>query len=173
MRAEDFDRLRLREPVRLEVLKGEWLAALQEVRDLERRLPAADAGCLDFDPASGRFVSPGPDLSRLRSSWTAEQLDLLPARNSVCDSDSRGHWDCLGMPQWIRGENAALACENWRWRSLEPTAPGLTGGGCRASMPQGSSFPIVWCRRSDRRVIPVVCPMNHHWRRPRHFCPPL
>jgi hypothetical protein len=64
-REEDFALLQLRVPIRLDELKQEWMAALQEARELVHRLPPEDAGCLFLNPKTGLFVTPGEDLGDL------------------------------------------------------------------------------------------------------------
>ena len=56
-RQEEIDALYLAQPVDAVALKAQWLAALEEARDLVVRLPAAEVGCLYVD-ADGQVVTP-------------------------------------------------------------------------------------------------------------------
>jgi hypothetical protein len=64
-RPEDFEPLRLATQPDLPALKQTWIEAIEDARNLVRLLPAGDAGCLYLDPATGKFVAPAGDLSRL------------------------------------------------------------------------------------------------------------
>ncbi len=55
----DVDRLCLRKPLDLGLLKRRWLAALEDARRMVDALPAQDVGCLYLDPG-GRPVTPDP-----------------------------------------------------------------------------------------------------------------
>lgn len=59
-RPEEFKRLRLVQPVDLELTKKKWIDALQEAERFIRGRPADELGCLYYSPSSGRFVTPGP-----------------------------------------------------------------------------------------------------------------
>lgn len=61
----DLDRLSLREPLDLGVLKRRWLAALERARTLVAALPPADVGCLYVGPDS-RPVAPDPAADGFR-----------------------------------------------------------------------------------------------------------
>jgi len=58
VRPEDIDRLYLAEPIDLEELKTEWLAALDAADSFVRRRPADEAGCLYYATEQQRFVDP-------------------------------------------------------------------------------------------------------------------
>lgn len=63
-RPEDFDRLRLREPVDLPALKTRWLRMLEQADAFVRSAPPAELGCLYVSNTSGQFVAPtsfGPE----------------------------------------------------------------------------------------------------------------
>ena len=62
---EDFEPLQLTAKPDLAQLKQTWLAAIADARELVKRLPPEEAGCLYFEPATGKFVTPAGDLSRL------------------------------------------------------------------------------------------------------------
>lgn len=64
-RPEDFADLELAVQPRVEDLKLEWLGAMEEAQRLIRELPPGDAGCLYWDPATQRFVTPSGDIARL------------------------------------------------------------------------------------------------------------
>ena len=57
---EDLAEVRLREPVSLQELRGEWLEMFRAARELVVGLPAQDVGCLYLD-AHGLVVTPQPD----------------------------------------------------------------------------------------------------------------
>jgi hypothetical protein len=61
----DFAGLDLAAKPNLTELKGIWLDALAQARRLVRELPPEDAGCLYWDPAGERFVSPDGNLAPL------------------------------------------------------------------------------------------------------------
>jgi hypothetical protein len=77
-RAEDFAGLSLSSQPDLGDLKRTWLAAIGAARQLSEGLPSDDAGCLYWDPASRRFVTPSGDLSRLVRHF-GSQGGVLPA----------------------------------------------------------------------------------------------
>lgn len=58
IRAEDLARLHLAEPVDLQELKVEWLAALDGADAYVRRRPPEEAGCLYYATQRHRFVDP-------------------------------------------------------------------------------------------------------------------
>jgi hypothetical protein len=58
VRPEDLARLHLAEPVDLQQLKVEWLAALEAADGFIRRRPPAEAGCLYYAIEQQRFVDP-------------------------------------------------------------------------------------------------------------------
>jgi hypothetical protein len=58
VRPEDLTRLHLAEPVDLQALKTEWLAALEAADGFVRRRPPEEAGCLYFATESRRFIDP-------------------------------------------------------------------------------------------------------------------
>ena len=62
----DLDRLSLREPLDLGILKRRWLAALEHARTLVTALPADEVGCLYLD-ADGRPAAPEPMAADFRS----------------------------------------------------------------------------------------------------------
>jgi hypothetical protein len=64
-RAEDFEPLLLREKPDLFELKRLWLGAIADARKLVKALPPGDAGCLYLNAATGKFITPGADLSGL------------------------------------------------------------------------------------------------------------
>jgi hypothetical protein len=64
-RKEDFAALRLTSEPDLPELKRTWLEAVDEARRLVAELPPEDAGCLYWDPATERFVTPKHDVARL------------------------------------------------------------------------------------------------------------
>lgn len=64
-RPEEFADLQLTGAIDLPAWKKNWLRALEEARALVERLPAADAGCLYFDPKLRRFVAPTANLQNL------------------------------------------------------------------------------------------------------------
>ncbi len=74
----DLDRLSLREPLDLGVLKRRWLVALERARTLVARLPPDEVGCLYVDAARGP-AAPDP---------TSDGFRLL-ARHRGC---VRGAW---------------------------------------------------------------------------------
>lgn len=55
---EDFDRLRVTEPVDLPAMKQEWLAALADAKTFVESRNPKDLGCLYYDPEEQRFVDP-------------------------------------------------------------------------------------------------------------------
>jgi len=64
-RAEDFAGLSLSSAPNLGDLKHTWLDSIAAARWLSGELPSEDAGCLYWDPASRKFVTPSGDLTRL------------------------------------------------------------------------------------------------------------
>jgi hypothetical protein len=64
-RKEDFSALRLTSEPDLTELKRTWLEAVDDARRLVGELPPEDAGCLYWDPATGKFVTPNLDPARL------------------------------------------------------------------------------------------------------------
>lgn len=58
-RQEDFDRLRLVEPVDLTALKRKWLAMLDEAEAFVDSRPPDEVGCLYYSRSRERFVQPG------------------------------------------------------------------------------------------------------------------
>jgi hypothetical protein len=60
-RPEDFERLRLVEPVDLPTLKEQWLRALTDADAFVHRQPPDDVGCLYYSPSLRRFVAPAAD----------------------------------------------------------------------------------------------------------------
>jgi hypothetical protein len=58
VRGEDLARLHLAQPVDLQELKVEWLAALDAAESFCRRRPAEEAGCLYYSAEEQRFVNP-------------------------------------------------------------------------------------------------------------------
>lgn len=58
----DLDRLSLREPMDLKVLKQRWLSALERARELVSALPPDELGCLYLD-AQNRAVNPEPNTA--------------------------------------------------------------------------------------------------------------
>ena len=62
----DLDRLSLREPLDLGVLKRRWLAALARARTLVAGLPPDEIGCLYVD-SGGRPVAPAPAADSFHS----------------------------------------------------------------------------------------------------------
>lgn len=62
----DLDRLALREPLDLGVLKRRWLAAVERARTLVAELPAAEVGCLYLDP-EGHPITPDPSSDGFRA----------------------------------------------------------------------------------------------------------
>jgi hypothetical protein len=58
-RSEDFERLRLVEPVEPTALKTRWLAVLDEAERFVRSRPPEEIGCLYYSPSKRRFVTPG------------------------------------------------------------------------------------------------------------------
>jgi hypothetical protein len=67
----DLDRLRLREPLDLKLLKQRWLAAREEAFKLVAELPPAELGCL-YLRSDGNPVSPEPasaSFAALRRHW--------------------------------------------------------------------------------------------------------
>ena len=56
---EDFERLKLAEPVDLPALKTQWLAALSDAEAFVRARPPDEVGCLYYSPSLERFVAPG------------------------------------------------------------------------------------------------------------------
>lgn len=56
---EDFERLKLTEPVDLPALKTRWLAALSDAEAFVRTRPPEEVGCLYYSPSLERFVTPG------------------------------------------------------------------------------------------------------------------
>ena len=80
----DLDRLALREPLDLGVLKRHWLAAVERARSLVAELPAAEVGCLYLD-AEGRPATPDPSSDGFRT--------LARHWGSV-----RGAWPTLSIP---------------------------------------------------------------------------
>jgi hypothetical protein len=58
VRPDDLARLHLTEPIDLQALKEEWLAALGSADDFLRRRPPQEAGALYYAAAVGRFVDP-------------------------------------------------------------------------------------------------------------------
>jgi hypothetical protein len=60
-RPEDFSALDLTVKPDISKLKVTWLGALEDARRLVRALPPRDVGCLYWDPAARRFVTPGHD----------------------------------------------------------------------------------------------------------------
>lgn len=64
-RPEDFEPLRLAARPDIAKLKQIWITAIDAARELVNTLPPEEAGCLYFDPATGKFVAPAGDLSRL------------------------------------------------------------------------------------------------------------
>lgn len=58
IRPEDLQRLHLVEPIDLEVLKREWLAALDSAEAFVNQRPPSEAGCLYYSGALARFVNP-------------------------------------------------------------------------------------------------------------------
>ncbi|MDR2675809.1 MAG: hypothetical protein LBC18_13345 [Opitutaceae bacterium] len=65
-RAEQFQAVATMGRPDLPALKREWLDALAGARALVEQLPAGEAGCLYYNPESGRFVTPGADTSGLK-----------------------------------------------------------------------------------------------------------
>ena len=62
----DLDRLSLREPLDLGVLKRRWLTALERAQGLVSRLPSEEVGCLYVD-AHRHPVAPDPTAAGFRS----------------------------------------------------------------------------------------------------------
>jgi hypothetical protein len=56
---EDFDRLKLTEPVDLPALKSRWLLALSDADTFVRSRPPGEAGCLYYSRSLERFVAAG------------------------------------------------------------------------------------------------------------------
>ena len=77
----DLDRLDLREPLDLEVLKRKWLNALEEARELVDSLPPGEVGMLYLD--GGKPVTPDPESDRFE--------DLVRHEGSI-----RGAWPVVG-----------------------------------------------------------------------------
>jgi hypothetical protein len=59
VRPEDLARLHLAEPLDLQDLKAEWLAALDGADAFVRHRPPEEAGCLYYSTDQRRFVDPG------------------------------------------------------------------------------------------------------------------
>jgi hypothetical protein len=64
-RGEDFAALNLASKPDLAELKRTWIEAVAGARKLVRDLPRADAGCLYWNPAIEKFVTPSGDISSL------------------------------------------------------------------------------------------------------------
>ena len=62
---EDFEPLRVTKKTNLAELKRIWIEAIAAARQLVQMLPPEDAGCLYFEAATGKFVTPAGDLSGL------------------------------------------------------------------------------------------------------------
>ena len=62
---EDFEPLRLAAKPDLAELKRAWIEAIARARQLVKTLPPEDAGCLYFDAAKGKFVTPEGNPSGL------------------------------------------------------------------------------------------------------------
>ncbi len=62
---EDFEPLRVTKKPNLAELKRIWIEAIAAARQLIQMLPPEDAGCLYFEAATGKFVTPAGDLSGL------------------------------------------------------------------------------------------------------------
>jgi hypothetical protein len=82
----DLDRLLLREPLDLRSMKQQWLAALDEARNLVASLPSEELGCLYLDssknpvtpaPASDAFSKLTRHKGCMRGAWPA--LSSYPA----------------------------------------------------------------------------------------------
>lgn len=58
IRPEDLRRLHLSEPMDVMDIKSRWLAALDSAQGFISGRPAAEAGCLYFDPGTGAFIDP-------------------------------------------------------------------------------------------------------------------
>lgn len=58
VRPEAMARLHLAEPVDLQALKSEWLAALESAEEFVRNRPPEEVGCLYYELGSQRFVDP-------------------------------------------------------------------------------------------------------------------
>ena len=80
----DLDRLALREPLDLGILKRRWLAAIERARRLVAELPAAEVGCL-YLGAEGRPATRDPSSDGFRA--------LTRHWGSV-----RGAWPTLSIP---------------------------------------------------------------------------
>ncbi|MDA0578526.1 MAG: hypothetical protein O3B24_10565 [Verrucomicrobia bacterium] len=74
----DLNRLQLREPLDLRVLKQQWLAAMEQARHLVAALPPEDLGCLYLgtdrnpttpDPASAAFPALARHKGSIRGAW--------------------------------------------------------------------------------------------------------
>jgi hypothetical protein len=65
IRPEELARLHLSEPLDVRHVKEEWLAALQSAESFVASRPPDEAGCLYYDPDTGRFVDPATGSSKL------------------------------------------------------------------------------------------------------------
>ena len=77
-RAEDFAGLSLASQPDVGELKRTWLEAIDGARRLARDLPPGDSGCLYWNPAKKRFVTPRGDL-RLLVRHFGSQGGVLPS----------------------------------------------------------------------------------------------
>jgi hypothetical protein len=85
----DLDRLSLRAPLDLKVLKRAWLNALESAQQLVEGLPPGDLGCLYLDDA-GTPRTPGPAAASAPAGLT---------RHFGC---VRGAWPAVGPAQAAR-----------------------------------------------------------------------
>ncbi len=80
---QDLERLELRKPLDLRDLKIRWLAASEQARDLVKKLPAEEIGCLYLD-AHGNPVDPDPASSDFNA-WKRHQGSLRGSWPVVSD----------------------------------------------------------------------------------------
>jgi hypothetical protein len=87
-RADDFAGLTLVSKPDMADLKRTWIEAIAAARLLARELPPDDAGCLYWNPATKRFVTPAGDASRLRRHF-GSQGGILPSigESTAIDND--------------------------------------------------------------------------------------
>jgi hypothetical protein len=78
VRPEELARLHLAEPVDLEELKVEWLAALDEAEAFCRRRPPTEAGCLYYSVEQQRFVDPDEPATGLVVAHYGAPTGVLP-----------------------------------------------------------------------------------------------
>ena len=57
-RQQDFERLKLKQPVNLQSLKSTWLEAIAQAAEFINTRPTSEAGCLYYSQKTGGFLTP-------------------------------------------------------------------------------------------------------------------